>query len=54
MEQALATGAEVVATGCPFCMQMLVDSVSILDLGEKVKIQDLATLVSERLPAVEG
>jgi Fe-S oxidoreductase len=54
MEQAMAAGAEVVATGCPFCMQMLVDSVSILDLGEKVKVQDIATLVAERLPTVES
>jgi Fe-S oxidoreductase/nitrate reductase gamma subunit len=46
MEQAMDIGAEVVATGCPFCMQMLLDSVSILDLDEKVKIQDIATLVA--------
>lgn len=46
MEQAMEIGAEVVATGCPFCAQMLLDSVSILDLDEKVKIQDIATLVA--------
>ncbi len=49
MEQATAAGADVVATGCPFCMQMLVDSVSILDLDEKVKILDLATLVAQSM-----
>ena len=49
MEQAMEVGAEVVATGCPFCMQMLVDSVSILDLGEKVEIKDIATLVADLL-----
>ncbi|MFH1466020.1 MAG: heterodisulfide reductase-related iron-sulfur binding cluster [Pseudomonadota bacterium] len=54
MKQATEAGAEVVATGCPYCMQMLVDSIAILDLDEKVKVQDLATLVAERLPKVEA
>jgi Fe-S oxidoreductase/nitrate reductase gamma subunit len=53
MEQAMDIGAEVVATGCPFCAQMLLDSVSILDLGEKVEILDIATLVAKQLPKVE-
>ena len=50
MKQALQAGAEVVATGCPFCMTMLGDSVSILDLDDKVEVQDLATLVARALP----
>ncbi len=50
MKQAVDAGADVVATGCPFCMQMLVDSVSILDLDDKVQIRDLATLVANALP----
>ena len=53
MEQAMDIGAEVVATGCPFCAQMLLDSVSILDLGEKVEILDIATLVAKQLPKKE-
>ncbi len=53
MEQAMEVGAEVVATGCPFCMQMLLDSVSILDLDEKVKIQDIATLVAGLLDTAD-
>jgi Fe-S oxidoreductase/nitrate reductase gamma subunit len=53
MEQAMDIGAEVVATGCPFCAQMLLDSVSILDLGEKVEIKDIATLVAGLLPKAE-
>ncbi len=53
MKQAMDIGAEVVATGCPFCAQMLLDSVSILDLGEKVEILDIATLVAKQLPAKE-
>jgi Fe-S oxidoreductase/nitrate reductase gamma subunit len=51
MEQVRAAQASIVATGCPFCMQMLVDSVKLLDLEDRVKVQDLATLAARALPS---
>jgi Fe-S oxidoreductase len=46
-EEAKATGAEVVAVGCPFCMQMFETAKSSLADGPVVK--DIAELVAERL-----
>lgn len=44
LEQALATGATAVATGCPFCTQMLD---SALPGGADVEIKDVAVLLLE-------
>lgn len=46
-EQALATNASVIAANCPFCMTMLSDGVKAKDMGEKVKVVDLAELVDQ-------
>jgi Fe-S oxidoreductase len=45
--EAKATGASVVAVGCPFCMTMLTDA-SKTD-GGTVQVKDVAELVAERL-----
>ena len=47
-EEATATGAEIVATGCPFCMQMFETAKSTL--GEGPVVKDVAELIAERLP----
>jgi Fe-S oxidoreductase/nitrate reductase gamma subunit len=47
-EEAVATGAEVVATGCPFCLVMLDDGVKEIGAGETVQVKDLAMLLAER------
>jgi Fe-S oxidoreductase len=46
-EEALATGADVVATGCPFCYIMMDDGVKELG-AEEVEVKDLAMLLAER------
>ncbi len=46
-EEAAATGAEIVATGCPFCMQMFETAHSTLGTGPIVK--DVVELIAERL-----
>jgi Fe-S oxidoreductase len=46
-EEAKATGAEVVAVGCPFCMQMFETAQSSVADGPQVK--DVAELIAERL-----
>lgn len=46
-EEALATGASVIASACPFCMTMLSDGVKNKEKEEEVKVKDLAELISE-------
>ncbi len=47
-EEAKSTGAEVLAVGCPFCMQMFETAKSSVADGPMVK--DVAELIAERLP----
>jgi len=47
-EEAIATGADVVATGCPFCFVMMDDGVKELGADDRVKVKDIATLLAER------
>ena len=46
-EEALATGANVIASACPFCLTMLSDGVKNQEREEDVKVKDLAELVAE-------
>jgi Fe-S oxidoreductase len=44
-EQALASGAEVVATACPYCLQMFEDGIKSKEAEERLKVMDIAELV---------
>jgi len=44
-EEALTTGADVVATACPFCQIMIDDAVKALGRGDEVAVLDIAQLV---------
>jgi Fe-S oxidoreductase len=46
-EEALATGAQVVASACPYCMTMLSDGVKAKGEGDNVQVRDIAELVLE-------
>lgn len=46
-EEALATGAGVVATACPFCMTMMTDGVKSLDPDGGVVVKDVAEMLLE-------
>ena len=46
-DEALATGADTIATACPFCNVMITDGVKAVDKEEEVKVLDLAELVWE-------
>ena len=46
-EEALATGAQVIAASCPFCMTMLTDGVKNKDKEADVKVMDLAELIAQ-------
>ncbi len=47
IEEALATGADTIAVGCPFCMVMMTDGVKNKEKEETVKVYDLAELVAQ-------
>jgi Fe-S oxidoreductase len=46
-EQALSTGAKVVASACPFCMTMLTDGVKAKGETDNVRVRDIAEIVLE-------
>ncbi len=45
-EEALATGASVIAMACPFCMTMLSTGVTEKDKSDEVKTLDIAELIA--------
>ena len=46
-EEALETGASVVATACPFCNTMMTDGVTAKAASEKVAVMDVAELIAK-------
>ncbi|MCG8319271.1 MAG: (Fe-S)-binding protein [Cytophagales bacterium] len=46
-EEALATGADIIAAACPFCMTMMSDGVKNKEKEDKVKVLDLAELIAK-------
>lgn len=46
-EEALDTGASIIASACPFCMTMLTDGVKNKEKEDAVQVKDLAELVAE-------
>ncbi|MCC6157950.1 MAG: 4Fe-4S dicluster domain-containing protein [Deltaproteobacteria bacterium] len=49
VKQADEVGADMIVTGCAYCMQMLVDSVKLMDLDERIRVADIATVMLESL-----
>jgi Fe-S oxidoreductase len=47
VQQAAATGAEILAVACPYCLQMFEDSVKTLDL--ELEVKDISELLAEAL-----
>ncbi|MBA7673810.1 EtfAB:quinone oxidoreductase [subsurface metagenome] len=50
-DQALSTEASVLATACPFCLQMFEDAIKAKEASESITAMDIAELV---LRAIEG
>lgn len=48
IEEALDTGAEVIAVNCPFCLTMMEDGVKGKDEQERVKVYDISELIVNR------
>ena len=47
--EAIGTGAHIIASACPFCNTMMTDGVKLADKEESVKVMDVAELVAARL-----
>lgn len=44
-EEALATGAQIIAVNCPFCLTMMTDGVKAKDKQDDVMVYDLSELI---------
>jgi heterodisulfide reductase subunit D len=49
IEDALETGASVIATACPFCMTMMTDGLKYKNKEEEIKNYDIAELIAMEL-----
>lgn len=49
VRQALETGADTIAVGCPFCMTMITDGVKAHDAEEKVEVLDVAEVILQAI-----
>ena len=48
-EQALAVKAELIATACPYCLQMFGDGIKTKETEESLKVMDIAELVCKAI-----
>ena len=48
-QEAIGTGASVIASACPFCNTMLTDGVKLEEKEESVKVMDIAELVAQSM-----
>lgn len=49
VKEALETGAQVLATACPFCLGTLEEAVKHLGVEEKLRVMDLAEIANQAL-----
>ena len=47
--EAINTGAQVIASACPFCNTMLTDGVKLEEREESVKVMDIAELIAQSM-----
>jgi heterodisulfide reductase subunit D len=48
-EDALETGADIIATACPYCMVMMTDGLKYKNKEEEINNYDIAELVANSL-----
>ena len=46
-EQAIDTGAQILATACPFCLQMFDEATKAEAVDDSLKVMDIAELIAE-------
>ena len=49
LEEALETGAQTVATACPYCMIMFDDAIRSKGLTERIQVKDIAEIVASSI-----
>jgi Fe-S oxidoreductase len=49
VKEALETGAEILATACPFCLLTLDEAVKHLKAEDKIRVMDIAEIAAEAL-----
>jgi Fe-S oxidoreductase len=49
VQEAVDTGADVIATACPYCIRMLNDAVTELSVQNKIKVQDITELLIQSI-----
>ncbi|HVB75906.1 MAG TPA: (Fe-S)-binding protein [Ktedonobacteraceae bacterium] len=54
VNEALETGAEVLAAACPFCITMFDDGVKGVEAEEKLQVEDIAEIVARAIEAKEA
>ena len=47
--EAIATNADTIATGCPFCLQMMEDGVKINNKEDQIDVKDIAEIVADNI-----
>ena len=52
--EALATGADVLAVGCPFCMTMMEDGINAQRGDREMRVMDVAELLLEASQPQKG
>ena len=45
VREAMGTGAGIIATACPYCIRMLNEAIQLLNVGNKIKVQDITELL---------
>jgi Fe-S oxidoreductase len=51
VQEALDTGAEIIATACPYCIRMLNDAINTLGVQNKIHVRDVAELLFQSVEA---
>jgi len=54
LAQALETGASVIATACPYCLQMFEDAIRAKGVEERLQIKDIAEMLVAAVVTKEG
>lgn len=45
LEQALATGTEIIATACPWCYTQMKDAIKVTDQEDRIEVKDISELL---------
>lgn len=51
VREAMGTGAEIIATACPYCIRMLNEAVTKLGVEDKIQVRDVAELLLQSVEA---